>query len=376
MIDILEINKKTSNDKIYLETLAKSVNCPLKNLQNIVGLDELKNILKSLTCENFNPKSKDYIADLHTHTNFSDGKATVEDILSEAQMRAEKSGKNFLIGINDHDTLNSAKELVKILAKNYSKYSNVKVVIAVEPCFKYENKNILKCPIPFDCLIYCINPFDSILNEFFNNYTNKNKNYAKIIFQKANNRWKINANWEDAEKYHCLIKTGGSSGFFKFIRHYIEDLLDKSQIFYTPVEIIELFKRFSLNQNFRVTLATPDIKDVKELIKKSQFGEIGIAHPALVELNPKYDRDFDFVSKTNFLKGVSYDLALSEFIKTCGLEFIELNYQYPENLIKCYPEIIHLKDVVDKTCDNLNIYKTGGTDSHGGNFGKILLGRY
>src|SRR5574344_1632770 len=124
MIEIPEINLRSHNDKNYLETLASQVNCPINNLKNIVGLDEFKNILKNLTPENFNPKSNDFIADLHTHTTFSDGKATIEDILSEAQLRAEKSGQNFIIGINDHDTLNSAKEIVRIFAKDFQKYKN------------------------------------------------------------------------------------------------------------------------------------------------------------------------------------------------------------------------------------------------------------
>lgn len=361
LIKISDINSRSEHDRNYLNALAKEIDCPIENLQSIVGLDELKDILKTLNFDNFNPQSENYIANLHTHTIFSDGAATVEDILNEAQLRAEKCGNNFLVGINDHDTLNSAKETVKLVSKNSEKYKNLRIVIAVEPCFKYENKKLLKCPIPFDCLIYCINPFDKVLNEFFDKYTNKNRDYIKLIFQKANNRWNINANYKDACDYHCLIKTGGSSGFFKFNRHYLESLLDKKNIFYSPVEMVELFKRFSLNQNFRVTLATPDIHDARIAVNKSGYGEIGLAHPALVEFNPKADTIFDFKSDTNLGKNLDYDKVLSEFLKDCNFELVELNYQYPQKLITAYPDITHFIEIINSTCLHMNVIPTGGT---------------
>src|SRR5574344_1639539 len=218
------------NDTKYIENLAKATKSDPENLSPILGLDEFKEILTKLKPENFDPKSPEYCANFHTHTIYSDGKATPEDILNEAQQRAEKSGKMFYVGINDHDTLNSAREIVKIVAKNPEKYSKIKIEIGVEPCFIYENKSILKEPIPFDCLIYCVNPFDEITTELFEGYTQKNIECAKKVFEQANKKWGINANYKDSCAFHCLLKTGGSSGYFKFSRIYIENLLAQANL--------------------------------------------------------------------------------------------------------------------------------------------------
>ena len=123
--------------------LAKNLDCNPELLRLIVGLDELKEILGTLTQENFNPKSKDYCANIHTHSIYSDGEAYISDILDEAQMRAEKNGKTFLIGINDHDTLEGARALVKYVAEFGEKYDKIRIVVSVEACFKYENYNRL-----------------------------------------------------------------------------------------------------------------------------------------------------------------------------------------------------------------------------------------
>lgn len=368
--------KRTINDEKYIKSLADAIDTPCENLNSIVGLDELKNILKNASFQNFNPNSEEYCINLHTHSQFSDGAASVEEILDEAQSRARNSQKTFLIGITDHDCLDGARYLIKLIASNPEKYDKIKVMAGVEPCFKYENPNIFKMPIPFDAIIYCVNPFEKNTIELFETYTNKNRDYSRLIMHKVNQRWAVNASYEESCNFHCLLKTGGSSGFFKFTRKYVEHLLDKAGIIYSPIEILEIFKPFFANQNGRATLATENINDAVKKLSAGGFSQIGIAHPALLELNPKFEEGWDFESVDNLLDGITYDEALIEFLKSCNLSITETNYIYPEKYYTKYPQLKHLTEIVKTVCDKLQMIQSGGTDSHGNTHGKILLGRY
>ncbi len=367
---------RTSDDEKYIKSLADAIGAPVENLNSIVGLDELKSILKEASLENFNPNCNEYCINLHTHSKFSDGTAEVDEILDEAQSRAKNSKKTFLIGITDHDSLDGARYLIKTIASNPEKYDNIRVMAGVEPCFKYENPKIFKMPIPFDAIIYCVNPFEKNTIELFETYTDKNKDYSRLIMHKVNQRWNLNANYEDSCKFHCLLKTGGSSGFFKFTRKYVEHLLDEAGIVYSPVEVLEIFKPFYANQNGRATLATVNINDAVKKLSAGGFGQIGIAHPALLELNPKFEDGWDFESEDNILDGITYEEALVKFLKSCNLSFVETNYVYPEKYYAKYPQLKHLTEVVKTVCDELYVTHSGGTDSHGNTSGKILSGRY
>ncbi len=371
----IDFNNRTELDKKYIQSLALALGVNIDKLSAIVGLDELKAILKNAAFDNFNPKSENYLINLHSHSVFSDGAATIEQILDEAQIRAEKSGRGFLIGITDHDCLSGAVHLVKTIAHNCKKYSNIRVMVGVEPCFRFDNEKVFKKPIPFDAIIYCINPFEKSLIDMFETYTNKNRDYSKLIMHKVNQKWNLGASYEESCKFHCLLKTGGSSGFLKFTRHYVEDLLNKAGIYYSPIEILEIFKPFYANQNGRATLATMRLEDVKIRLKNC-FGAIGLAHPALLELSPKLEDGWDFDCCDNFLGDISYDEALKSFIKSCDLKFIELNYIYSDKYFDKYPRLKYLVQAVADVCKDIDVIATGGTDSHGNNFGKILEGRY
>ena len=68
--------------------------------------------------------------------------------------------------------------------------------------------------------------------------------------------------------------------------------------------------------------------------------------------------------------------ALLTFLDECNLDIIELCYQYPEKAFKKYPQLSHLLTRINKYYVDKQITITGGTDSHGSDFGKILTGRY
>lgn len=375
-IPITEISSRTIRDQKYIKALAKAIQAPVENLKSIIGIDEFKLLMKKATKENFDPKSIFYMINTHNHTVWSDGKAKVKEILDEAQQRGMKSGKNFLIGITDHDCLNSAREAIKLISESPEKYNNIRFMVGIEPCLKYENNAILKMPIPFDAVGYCINPFDEITRRLFETATETNISYAKTALQKVNERWGTNATFEDACKFHPLIKTGGSSGFLKYTKKYVEKVLHDAGIEFKPEEVLELFKPYYASQNGRATIATTNVIEASKVLKQSGYGEIGIAHPAIIEFNPFDGVSLDFTSGINLQNGIEYNDAVKMFLKTCGVTMIEGHYQYPQKLFQDYPQFQEIINIINESIKELKMTETGGTDSHGNVFGKILESRY
>ena len=126
-------------DVNYKEALAYSLKISdLSLLDSIVGSDELKFLLSKLdarcfTPENYKDKSKidtmdflniknpKFFANLHVHTNASDGLANIEQILEAALKiaddNAQKQNFGFLLAITDHDTVKNAQKALQIVTK-------------------------------------------------------------------------------------------------------------------------------------------------------------------------------------------------------------------------------------------------------------------
>ena len=76
---------------------------------------------------------------LHNHTKASDGKLSLLEMLEQARKWADaiaiKNNSNeksaFVWGLTDHDTMDGAKEVVKIISQNPEKYKNLKIVLGV-----------------------------------------------------------------------------------------------------------------------------------------------------------------------------------------------------------------------------------------------------
>lgn len=171
------IIKKSKNKKYKIE-----------NLRPMVGPEELKEFLKA---NNNNPqiytpspqniKNGIFKANLHMHTRYSDGKATVKQLLDIAQKYAEKNlnGESMYMAITDHNTILGTKELVRVLQNNPNKYNKVRVVAGIEIFSAYNNSKIAPRPIDIHVLTLAINPYDEFLNkEFFKK--NLNDKYNRI----------------------------------------------------------------------------------------------------------------------------------------------------------------------------------------------------
>lgn len=166
----------------------------LESMQSIAGPEELKDFI---TKNNLNPqmyipsanniKNGDFRANFHIHTTSSDGTLTIEQLLNQAELYAEKIHKPFYFAITDHNTVNGLKTAVDLIEKHPDKYKNIKLVLGMEVFSSLEaNPKIMQKPIDIHVLCWCINPYDKELNQVFMKKDLKDKyNYSFRTFENA-----------------------------------------------------------------------------------------------------------------------------------------------------------------------------------------------
>lgn len=196
--------KRFAEDIPYRKDLIKGIGGKESDyviLRSVIGPGEYKSIVKEFsdTPVNYSPGaelvtdikdgfdmsgkiSQKYRANLHIHTNHSDGRMSVAELLDQSAKYAdtiaanlkknpEAKAKNapFTIAITDHDILEGCKEAVKIIQENPEKYKNLRVVMGCE--LTVENQLLereMKKPVSIHLLLHGINPFDEKLNAYLN----------------------------------------------------------------------------------------------------------------------------------------------------------------------------------------------------------------
>ena len=176
---------------------SKNLTYKLENLRPLVGPKELEKFIREndnnpqiYTPSKENIHNGRYRANLHMHTTNSDGKASVEFLLEQAQMYAEAKlkGEPFYFAITDHNTVLGAKEVINVLQKNPNKYKNIKIITGMEIYSGYKT-NYSEKPFEIHVLAWCINPYDKFLNkEFYKknlkdkwNRTSPDRDFKEVI---------------------------------------------------------------------------------------------------------------------------------------------------------------------------------------------------
>ena len=171
----------------YIETLATGLGeylrKPVKteSLSSVADKTEFLGTVSRLQPENFvaskeNIENGVFKADLHSHSVFSDGKATVEEILDEvanyADKLEEKTGDKFLFALTDHDSAEGVKKALGIISEKPDKFKNVKFVTGAEVSYliKSDKGNQLE---PAELLVYGFNPFSKNVDKFFKNTSSR-----------------------------------------------------------------------------------------------------------------------------------------------------------------------------------------------------------
>ena len=209
----------------------------LESLRPLVGETELIEFIKQNDSnpQIYVPSEKNirkgiYRANLHTHTNNSDGNPTVEERLEEAQEYAAKRIKDgyMYLAITDHNTVLGAQEVIKALQKNAGKYKNIKVVAGLEIYTRFHNSALSEKPTDIHVLLWCINPYDEFLNQEF---------YKADL----NDKW----NWKERD-FDETIKTMSEYGLVGVAHpaRYTAHLNDNKQ-----KHIENMFDRYAANSN-------------------------------------------------------------------------------------------------------------------------------
>lgn len=403
----------------YLRVLAKDLSKELgekissKDLKCVMTKQEMLKELSKLSEQNYvasaeNIKNGIFQADLHSHSNYSDGQISVANLLEEAANYGDKlnkmNGKKFIFALSDHDGVEGVKEALKIIAQNPKKFENVKFVPASEvsfifPCqknserFKRFNSEV---QMP-EMLVFGLNPFSKKTNDFFNSiyesrlqqifsamnkacfhyhtsdfnnieyrkfYTNPDK---KLCF--LNQHWRIwnyihtkfrvvqmaREQGKDANSLYSEIMTSLKADNKQLTPYELSEYIKRNNIQTQSSEIDVKLKKMLEEEIFpqKIDENTPSSsyeKTIDDIMKyaKDEDATLGFAHPAFTMQNMDKDKCFDIMK--NIIK------------KSRGcIKFAEKHHQaYPIGKEISEAELKEYNEILDK----LKLINIGGRDNH------------
>lgn len=365
--------KSLLQDVEYHRKLAEGINklypdlkCKIEDLKAIIGTQELTQVLKNATPENFSVGGYDkknvqngiFTINLHTHTTDSDGKFSVKELLNSAAEYANRINKPVYIGITNHDTINDLVKAIKITAENKGEFKNLKIVLGIEFNAKHEDAKKFKSPLSLEMIGYCINPFDVKFNKFLNAIKRKNQQYATEIINKVNSNYGTNIDFEKAKKYDSSLRNCGAQNFLWKLKEYLTQKLTQNNK--NTEYLKELFSEHLNNHgSLNITAATPEMKDIIDVMN-STSAMTGIAHPARNQLGRKINLPTKEARESQY-----YDVLYVFFkkFKNLGGKIIESEYQYKPKHLN-HPNKIKKIEFVRKIAKELDLLPSGGLDNH------------
>ena len=151
---LVSVNCAQINNK-YKQDLAHGLSIELKEdikpvqLYPVLTRDEFISEIKSLKEMNYisspqNIQNGIFCADLHSHSNYSDGTASVQEIMDQASKYANvlhaRTGKNFIFALSDHDGCDGVVEALKIIAHNTEKLDTLNLSLQQNSAFQWNQK--------------------------------------------------------------------------------------------------------------------------------------------------------------------------------------------------------------------------------------------
>ena len=240
------------------------------------------------------------LADLHTHTNFSDGELSPSEILNEALVKKIK-----YLSITDHDTLTGYKKAKKIVSSSYN--NQITLIPGVEISTSFEGSYI-------HTLGYFFDDNNKELNETLKLLQIRRNGFAKNVLNFLNEKG-FEISWGD-----ILTNVNGSLG-----RLHIAYAMKKKGI---VKKVSDAFDNYlnPFKENYEKKFEFNTI-DVIKLIN-SAGGVCSIAHPHTVKnaavLIPKLVKNgltgIEIVKNKEIFKTDEEYLNLG-LVKTAGSDF-------------------------------------------------------
>lgn len=403
----------------YINDLAKDLSRELnkkitrKDLKSIVSNNEIVRLLSNLKEENFidsveNLKDGTFIADLHSHTNYSDGTISIKEFLDQAANYGNKlnkiNGKKFIVALTDHDGVNGTKEALKIIAQEPEKYKNIKFIPGAEVGFvmpsaeeseRYKRyKSLVAMP---EILVYGINPFSKKTEKFFNDIYKKRKEQIKIAIQEAKNLHPdINYSIEEYTQFFnpqnkfCFLNQHWKIWNYLHTKTQVANLAkeqgENSEKLYS--EIAGLLRRditpYSLNQHLITSkkIKTPQDLDssISEMLTKKIFPTKVDDINVNTNFEIKYQDIVKFTKEENsFMAFAHPGFTMQSFLESDimnKLQFYIKNskgrLKFIEKFHQAYPigkeiEANELEQY-NRLIDELKLIQIGGRDNHSKKF--------
>ncbi len=357
-------------DKKYIQTLADGLKISdLSLLDNIMGPNELKAVLKKATLDDFLGE-KAWI-NLHTHSSASDGQLSPIQWLENAhQWQIQKNIKQYIIALTDHDCIDGLIQVLNKLIQNPKKYQNLKIVLGCELSVAIQDETT-SLPLDFEMLHYGLNPFDTGYQQALKKQTDKRKKALPIIFKKFKEKYPdIKGDLKDFKTtrfFNANVKKGLGCNLPYDICSYF--------VFKNPDSFNDEMRHFLFsfgdkNQALDLWQFAPDLM---KTIKAQKFGFVSVAHPYRIQLKERISGDFlyqhPFDTADCFMEKLFNKLA------SLGVEGAELYYgNLNSHLQRAFDSVWYHHSIQNDTQSWINIilnsakgaFKiiTGGNDNH------------
>lgn len=201
------------------------LSCIMSGEELLKMLPRLKKASYEATADNM--KQGVFRADLHSHSNYSDGVGLVKNLLDDATDYADllylKTKNKFIYALSDHDTVKGLKEAMTVISGNPVRYKNLDFVPAIEVSFAHSSpKSANECEVS-ELLVYGINPYSPKINEFLDKIHQKRSNMVNNFINEAKN---INSlakfSIEEFSKYYEYEKYGNMMNLHWKAYHYLQ----------------------------------------------------------------------------------------------------------------------------------------------------------
>lgn len=378
------------SDCYYLKAIAKCIDLQendLWRLYSLMGAQELANTLPLSKYQNFcfnENKPKEFRFNLHTHTNFSDGKLSVVQLLENARKLADERTKDkslfpaFTVALTDHDCIDGSKEIIKILVKEPEKHQNLRVVLGAELGAVWKDKRVQKIPLEYELIWFALNPFDIKIEKFLVEHRNKRINAAKEIIRILANKFpEAGLNYDEACEAQPLLRDNFGLGYYNRINLYVTSKISDENYYSEIYDICRMFNnQFDVEEKYN---HHQDSNDIFQLLKESGFGFLGIAHPQKLNASKFIKPEFEHQCYSEG-KNPAYELVYKwlNMLRTKGLRSMDINYQFNDDEMISAQKMLYGEKEVDNNlatyhwlklfadyADKYGILASGGYDTHG-----------
>lgn len=267
-------------------------------------------------------------ADLHMHTQASDGTDSIEQRVEQAKQFGLDT-----IAITDHDTINSN------LSERSEKIDGIEVISGAE----------VKCEVDgvgIEILGYFVDPNDQGLHELFDTLEQNRRERIEEMVARVGTGENLDPDsiWEDVQSY-----SEGTLG-----RPHLGEVLVQRNI---AEDMNDAFRNYIGEEAPTDYYVKTEKLEAEEVIKKihQSGGAASLAHPG---------RDLELSEASKIL----------DELKSAGLDAIEVPYTYQHKRQDGYGINFGIPDSYDLAKQH-DLLITGGSDCHGENSNKYNIGK-